>query len=83
MARKRTVKSTPKRGKLTKRQVERAVRKVIQERRERGEELPALTYPAQASPLLEAIADALDISERHLRTRRKTLQSDRCVVGTR
>ena len=65
MARKRTVKYPPKRGKLTKRQVERAVRKVIQERRERGEELPALTYPAQASPLLEAIADALDISETH------------------
>ena len=65
MARKRTVKSTPKRGTLTKRQVERAVRKVIQERRERGEELPTLTYPAQASPLLEAIADALDIPESH------------------
>ena len=66
MARKRTVKSTPKRGTLTKRQVERAVRKVIRERLERGtEEFPTLTYPAQASPLLEAIADTLDISENH------------------
>lgn len=66
MARKRTVKSTPKRGTLTKRQVERAVKKVIRERLERGtEDFPTLTYPAQASPLLEAIADALDISESH------------------
>ena len=66
MAKKRTVKSTPKRGTLTKRQVERAVRKVIRERLERGtEKLPTLTYPAQASPLLESIADVLDISESH------------------
>ena len=66
MARKRTVKSTPKRGKLTKRQVKQAVEKVVRERRERGtEEFLTLTYPAQASPLLEAIADALDISESH------------------
>ena len=67
MARGRTVKFPPRKrgGKLTARQIERAVRKVIQERRERGEELPTLTYPAQASPLLEAIADALDISESH------------------
>ena len=66
MARKRTVKSTPKRGTLTRRQVKQAVEKVVRERRERGtEELPKLTYPAQASPLLEAIADALDISESH------------------
>ena len=62
MARERIVKYPPKRGKLTKRQVERAVKKVI---RERTEELPILTYPAQASPLLEAIADALDIPENH------------------
>ena len=66
MARERIVKYPPKRGKLTKRQVERAVKKVIRERLERGtEESHILTYPAQASPLLEAIADALDISESH------------------
>ena len=66
MARKRTVKYPPKRGKFTRRQIQRAVDKVIQERRGRGtEEFPTLTYPAQASPLLEAIADALDISENH------------------
>ena len=66
MARKRTVKYPPKRGKFTRRQIQRAVDKVIRERRERGtEEFPPLTYPAQASPLLEAIADALDISENH------------------
>ena len=35
MARERIVKFPPKRGKLTKRQVERAVRKVIRERLER------------------------------------------------
>ena len=35
MARERIVKYPPKRGKLTKRQVERAVRKVIRERLER------------------------------------------------
>ena len=66
MARQRTVKYPPKRGKLTKRQVKQAVDKVVRERRERGtEEFPTLTYPAQASPLLESIADALDISESH------------------
>ena len=68
MARERTVKLPPRKrgGKLTVRQIERAVKKVIQERLERGtEELPILTYPAQASPLLEAIADALDIPENH------------------
>ena len=66
MARQRTIKYPPKRGKFTRRQIERAVDKVVRERRERGtEELPKLTYPAQASPLLEAIADALDISESH------------------
>lgn len=66
MARKRTVKYPPKRGKFTRRQIQRAVDKVIRERRKRGtEEFPTLTYPAQASPLLEAIADALDISENH------------------
>ena len=66
MARKRTVKPTPKRGKLTKRQVKQAVEKVVRERLERGTEVfPTLTYPAQASPLLEAIADTLDISESH------------------
>ncbi len=64
MARERTVKLPPRKrgGKLTVRQIERAVKKVI---RERTEELPILTYPAQASPLLEAITDALDISESH------------------
>ena len=66
MARKRTVKYPPKRGKFTRRQIQRAVDKVVRERLERGtEEFPTLTYPAQASPLLEAIADALDISESH------------------
>ena len=66
MARKRTVKSTPKRGTLTRHQVKQAVEKVVRERREREtEELPKLTYPAQASPLLEAIANTLDISESH------------------
>ena len=66
MARQRTIKYPPKRGKFTRRQIERAVDKVVRERRERGtEEFPALTYPAQASPMLEAIADALDISESH------------------
>ena len=68
MARERTVKFPPRNrgGKLTVRQIERAVKKVIQERRERGIEEPhRLTYPAQASPLLEAIADALDPSESH------------------
>lgn len=66
MARQRTIKYPPKRGKFTRRQIERAVDKVVRERRERGtEEFPTLTYPAQASPLLEAIADALDISESH------------------
>ena len=66
MAPQRTIKYPPKRGKLTRRQIERAVDKVVRERLERGtEEFPTLTYPAQASPLLEAIADALDISESH------------------
>ncbi len=68
MARERTVKLPPRKrgGKLTVSQIERAVKKVIRERRERGIEEPhRLTYPAQASPLLEAIADALDISESH------------------
>ena len=66
MARQRTIKYPPKRGKFTRRQIERAVDKVVRERRERGTEgfhIP--TYPAQASPLLEAIADTLDISESH------------------
>lgn len=66
MARQRTVKYPPKRGKLTKRQVKQAVEKVVRERRERGtEEFHIPTYPAQSSPLLEAIADTLDISESH------------------
>ncbi len=66
MARQRIVKYPPKRGKLTKRQVKQAVDKVVRERRERGtEEFHIPTYPAQASPLLETIADTLDISESH------------------
>ena len=66
MARQRTVKYPPKRGKLTKRQVKQAVEKVVRERLERGtEEFHIPTYPAQANPLLEAIADTLDISESH------------------
>lgn len=68
MARGRTVKFPPRKrgGKLTVRQIERAVDKVVRERLERGtEEFPTLTYPAQASPLLDAIADALDISENY------------------
>ena len=64
MARQRTVKYPPKRGKLTKRQVKQAVDEVVRERRERGtEEFHIPSYPAQSSPLLEAIADTLDISE--------------------
>ena len=68
MPRERTVKLPPRKrgGKLTVHQIRRAVDKVIRERIERGTgEVPTLTYPAQASPLLDAIADALDISENH------------------
>ncbi len=66
MARQRTVKYPPKRGKFTRRQIERAVDKVVRERRERGtEEFHIPTYPAQSTPLLEAIADTLDISDSH------------------
>lgn len=68
MSRERTVKLPPRKrgGKLTVRQIQRAVDKVARKRLERGtEESHRLTYPAQASPLLEAIADALDISESH------------------
>ena len=79
MTRKRTVKSTPKRGKLTKRQVKQAVEKVVRERLERGtDEFPTLTYPAQCSPLLEAIAEALDIPERHYKQAIKQYES----IGT-
>ncbi|RKU30717.1 nucleotidyltransferase [Candidatus Poribacteria bacterium] len=66
MSRQRTVKYPPKRGKLTKHQVKKAIEKVVRERLECGtEESYIPTYPAQCSPLLEAIADALDISENH------------------
>ena len=66
MAKQRTIKYPPKRGKFTKRQIQRAVDKVVRERLERGtEEFHIPTYPAQSSPLLEAIAAALDISESH------------------
>ena len=54
MARQRTIKYPPKRGKFTKRQIQRAVDKVVRERLER-----------EYSLLLEAIAEALDIPESH------------------
>ena len=54
MARQRTIKYPPKRGKFTKRQIQRAVDKVVRERLER-----------ESSLLLEAIAEALDIPESH------------------
>lgn len=54
MARQRTIKYPPKRGKFTKRQIQRAVDKVVSERLER-----------ESSLLLEAIAEALNISESH------------------
>lgn len=66
MARQRTVKYPPKRGKLTKRQVKQAVEKVVRERLEReASESHQRIHSTQSSPLLEAIAEALDISENH------------------
>ena len=51
MARERIVKFPPKRGKLTKRQVERAVRKVIRERLEReAMEAEGQTDPTGSTP---------------------------------
>ena len=62
MARQRTVKYPPKRGKFTRKQIQRAVDKVVRERIERGaEEFYMPIYPAQSSPLLEGVAEALDI----------------------
>ena len=52
MARQRTIKYPPKRGKFTKRQIQRAVDKVVRERLER-----------ESSLLLETITEALDIPE--------------------
>ena len=64
MARERIIKYPPKRGKLTKRQVERAVKKVIRKRLEwEASESYQRIYSTQSTPLLEAIAEALDISE--------------------
>ena len=66
MASQRTIKYPPKRGKFTKKQIQRAVDKVVLKRLERGtEDFYTPVYPAQSSPLLEAIAEALDISETH------------------
>ena len=68
MARERTVKLPPRKrgGKLTVRQVERAVKKVIRERFgwEASESYQRI-YSTQSTPLLTAIAETLDISETH------------------
>ena len=52
MARQRTIKYPPKRGKFTKRQIQRVVDKVVHER-----------FDRESSSPLEAIAEALDIPE--------------------
>lgn len=66
MARQRTIKDPPKRGRFTPRQIERAVKKVIRERLEwEASEAYQRIYSTQSTPLLEAIAETLDISETH------------------
>lgn len=68
MARERIVKLPPRKrgGKLTVRQVERAVKKVIRERLEwEASESYQRIYSTQSTPLLEAIAEMLDIPETH------------------
>ena len=64
MARQRTIKDPPKRGRFTPRQIERAVKKVIRERLEwEASEAYQRIHSTQSTPLLEAIAETLDISE--------------------
>lgn len=66
MARQRTIKDPPKRGRFTPRQIERAVKKVIRERLEwEASEAYQRIHSTQSTPLLEAIAETLDISETH------------------
>ncbi len=51
MARERTIKYPPKRGKFTKRQIQRAVDKVIRERLEReAREAEGQTHPTVSTP---------------------------------
>ncbi|MDE0088139.1 MAG: nucleotidyltransferase [Candidatus Poribacteria bacterium] len=64
MARQRTIKYPPKRGKFTKRQIQRAVDKVVYERLER-----------ESSSPLEAIANALDIPESYYEQATKRYKS--------
>ena len=66
MARQRTIKDPPKRGRFTPRQIERAVKKVIRERLEwEASEAYQRIYSTQSAPLLEAIVETLDMSEIH------------------
>ena len=68
MARERTIKLPPRKrgGKLTVRQIQRAVDKVVRQRLEwESSESYQRIYSTQCTPLLEGIAEALDISEKH------------------
>ena len=68
MTRERIVKLPPRKrgGKLTVRQIQRAVDKVIRERLEwEASESYQRIYSTQSTPLLTAIAETLDISENH------------------
>ena len=67
MARERTIKLPPRKrgGKLTVGQIQRAVDKVVRQRLEWESRSYQRIYSTQCTPLLEGIAEALDISEKH------------------
>lgn len=78
MTRERIVKLPPRKrgGKLTVRQIQRAVDKIIRERLEwEASEPYQRIYSTQSTPLLTAIAKALDISEKHYKLAVKRYKS--------